>query len=390
MCTITYNIQMQFSSTEDVNHWKKLLNVSRTAYNECSMFVWNNNIKLGLKEVHQAVYGWMREKYPEIPAQGIIRIYKEVLAAIRSIKANKHKTQEPPQRKQLAMRLDKRLYANLNKDGISLSGAVKHKRIHVSFVLYDKVIEMFDTYTTSDPLIFMRDSKLYLSIPFNVLPKPCKDDTCVGVDLGIKRFITTSEGKYLKDKAYNGKRRSLRYLKRSLNSKGTKSAKRHLKKLSHKERNMSKSQTYKAVNALLSSTDASVLVLEDLSKIKVKTSKTSNGYKRKRHNSMMSQVPFYTFKEILTYKAQLVGKRVETVSPTWTSQTDCETQKRDGERHGCRYYRSNGIVFDADWNAAVNIGLRSKHPVSSSVPIDGMLTPLMGRVSVNDPIVDNA
>ena len=153
---------------------------------------------------------------------------------------------------------------------------------------------------------------------------------------------------------------------------------------------MSKSQTYKAVNALLSSTDASVLVLEDLSKIKVKTSKTSNGYKRKRHNSMMSQVPFYTFKEILTYKAQLVGKRVETVSPTWTSQTDCETQKRDGERHGCRYYRSNGIVFDADWNAAVNIGLRSKHPISSSVPIDGMLTPLMGRVSVNDPIVDNA
>lgn len=388
MNKVTYNIQLRFNATDEAVHWKELLIVSRKAYNDCSAFIWNNHIHLDLKTVHEAVYEWMRTKYPQIPSQGIIRIYKEVLAAIRSIKKNKHNTQEAPQRKQLAMRLDKRLYANLNKEGISLSGAVKGKRARASFVLYGKVIELFDIYTTSDPLIFMRGGKLYLAVPFNVPSKPCSDDTCIGVDLGIKRFITTSEGKYLKDKEYNARRRKVRYLKRSLKAKGTKSAKRHLKKLSHKERDMSKAQTHKAVNALLKSTDASVIVLEDLKKLKSKTSRTSGGFKRKRHNGMISQVPFYMFKEILTYKAQLVGKRVETVSPMWTSQTDCETQKRDGERRGCRYYRVGGGVFDADWNAAVNIGLRSKHPISSSHPIDGGMKPLMGRASVNGPIVD--
>ena len=125
---------------------------------------------------------------------------------------------------------------------------------------------------------------------------------------------------------------------------------------------------------LLRSSDASTLVLEDLKKIKKKTSKTKEGFKRTRHNNAMSQVPFYIFKERLTHKAQLVGKRVETVSPAFTSQTDSRTNKRDGIRKGCNYVCSDGIVLDADWNAAVNIALRAKHPLSSSE------LPLSGRV----------
>ena len=46
--------------------------------------------------------------------------------------------------------------------------------------------------------------------------------------------------------------------------------------------------------------------------------------------------------------------------------------KRDGQRKGCRYYSSNGLVYDADWNAAINIRNR-KHSTSSRVPLDGTL-----------------
>jgi IS605 OrfB family transposase len=114
--------------------------------------------------------------------------------------------------------------------------------------------------------------------------------------------------------------------------------------------------------------------LEDLTKIKTKTSKTKEGFKRTKHNNAISQIPFFLFKERLTNKAQLVGKRVETVSPAYTSQTDSRTNKRDGIRQGCRYYCSDGVVLDADYNAAVNIALRANHPLSSSEP------PLSGRV----------
>ena len=91
-----------------------------------------------------------------------------------------------------------------------------------------------------------------------------------------------------------------------------------------------------------------------------------------KHNNALSQVPFYIFKERLTHKAQLVGKRVETVSPAFTSQTDSRTNKRDGIRKGCNYVCSDGVVLDADYNAAVNIALRANHPLSSNdLPLSG-------------------
>jgi hypothetical protein len=64
---------------------------------------------------------------------------------------------------------------------------------------------------------------------------------------------------------------------------------------------------------------------------------------------MMSQVPFYQLKQILTYKAPLRGKRVETVSPQYTSQMDCRNNSKEGcTRKGCRFYTADGMVFDAD------------------------------------------
>ena len=369
----TYNIELTMSE-ETRNHWMKLLSQTRDAFNLCSNIVISENVKLQLVPVHNACYERLRERFPQVPSQGVIRVQKSVLAALRSIKSNKHKKASVPQKWSLSLQLDKRLYSNLSVSGISLSNGKPQKRELCGFILYDKVRELFSTCSFADPTIFERDGRLFLSIPFEVPSLPCKNDTALGVDLGVKRLFVTSEGKSFVDKEYLKKRRKLRYLKRCLQSKGSHSSKRHLRKVSNKERNLSKDMVERSTNALLSSSDASIVVIEDLSKIKVNTSKTKEGFKRTRHNNMLSQVPFYIFKERLTHKAQLVGKRVETVSPAFTSQTDSRTNKRDGIRNGCNYICSDGVVLDADWNAAVNIALRANHPLSSN------LLPLSGRV----------
>ena len=356
------------------NYWMSLLAQTRDAFNTCASMVTSEKTPLSLVTVHAQCYNVLREQFPQVPSQGIIRVQKSVLAMLRSIRGNKHKNASVPQSKQLSLQLDKRLYSRLSSEGISLSNGKPQKREFCTFVLFDKVRELFSTCVPKDPTIFARNGRLFLSIPFEVPSLPCKDDTSLGVDLGMKRFFVTSEGKSFVDKEYLKERRKLRYLKRCLQSKGSHSSKRHLQKLSHKERNVSKNQIEKACNVLLRSTDASILVLEDLSKIKVKTSKTKEGFKKTRHNNALSQVPFYMFKERLTHKAALVGKQVQTVSPAYTSQTDSRTNKRDGVRQGCNYICSDGVVFDADWNAAVNIALRANHPLSSSE------LPLSGRV----------
>ena len=86
---------------------------------------------------------------------------------------------------------------------------------------------------------------------------------------------------------------------------------------------------------------------------------------------------------ILTYKAQLVGKQVATVSPHYTSQMDCRGLK-SGTRVGCRYVAVDNRQLDADINASVNIANRYlKHPLTR-YPDE---IRLRGRLFVNQPIV---
>ena len=121
--------------------------------------------------------------------------------------------------------------------------------------------------------------------------------------------------------------------------------------------------------------------MEDLSKIKSKN-------KGKKFNNRLSQLPFFAVRSILTYKAQLYGKKVETVNPAYTSQID-HRGLVGGKRKGCRYYGSDNVVLDADVNAAINIANRyvvdknlQQHSVSCCKALDG-------QVNVNSPIVGN-
>ena len=71
-----------------------------------------------------------------------------------------------------------------------------------------------------------------------------------------------------------------------------------------------------------------------------------------------------------------------------TSQTDSQTGKWKGERKGCRFYTVDSKVYDADWNAAINIAKKSvKHPISYCLPLDGKLNILNRQVGVNLPKV---
>lgn len=233
----------------------------------------------------------------------------------------------------------------------------------------------------TDPAMSVsKDGRIWLAITFNVPDIPVLDENdAIGIDLGCRRLATTSEGVAYSNADYLANRRRIRHNKRKLQShkKHSHSARAKLKKLRRKEANVSKNACHHLANELLR-TDKSVLVMEDLTKIKQRTSKTKDGHDRTRHNNRLSQVPFYLLRTILTYKTLHAGKRVETVSPYNTSRMDCRTQSTDKcERRGCRFYTADGRVFDADWNAAINI-LNRKHPSSFRLPLDGQLD-LKGR-----------
>jgi len=343
--------------------------IEREVFNYCSIRFFGS-AKNSIVDLHRLCYRDARHEFPGAKSQLIIKAENNCLSAYKSIKSNKHQLTSPPVKKRLGTHIDKRLYRFV--DGVFYLTTLE-KRVSATPILYPKLQDCLEKYSFCDPLLSCNGKDVYISLVFKIEIPEQKVNYAIGVDLGIRRFAATSEGKIYIDKQFNARKRKLRYLKRCLQSKGTKSAKRHLKKLSRKERNINKNFTHHLANKILE-TKATVIAIEDLSIKKLKSKKHP-----KQNKNRISQVAFSELRRVLTYKAELASKRVVCVNPSYTSQTDCVTGKL-GTRQGCRFYGSNGLIYDADVNASVVIAQRTKLPVSYKNILDGQAT-------VSTPIV---
>lgn len=382
---LTYKTKLTFESEKVKTFWVKRMSLVRDCYNFAAAVVFNEKVLLGIKPFHKRLYREERTRFPSLPAQMCIKVNQLVLANYRTVMANDVELEKPLEMKRPSIGLDKRLYSGMTRESFRLSTGDRNKRTEVKFVRYPKFDEMAAKYRMCDPVLQYdeRQDTFYACIPFLALDTTPLAESYLGVDLGMKRIVTLSDGTAIVDKEYLARRRRIRHNKAELrrHKKHSHSARQKLKVVCRRERNMCKDFCHKVANEILRH-DGTTIVMEDLSRIKKRTAKTKEGHKRARHNNAMSQVPFFQLKQILTYKAPLVGKRVATVSPHYTSQEDCRTQSRDGcVRKGCRFYTADGKVFDADWNAAVNICNRH-HPTPFRLPLDGGLN-FVGRHGQN-------
>lgn len=372
MGKLTYNTRLVFQSDSDKDKIVGMLEKQRFAWNECSKVKFNiptNSIVL----LHGQFYTKFRQSQPEIPSQVVISAEQSVLSAYRSIKSNKQKIDKPPEKKKLSIRLDKRTYSYKNEVFSIIS---LEKRVKCSPYIYPKLQELISKYRFCDPLLFEKNGEVWICLTFDIPEILSQKKLALGIDLGCRVNAATSEGNLYIDKKFNGEKRKLRFNKRKLQSKSkdSKSAKRHLKKLKRKEANKNKNFSHHLANKLIKDTKADTLVLENLKSLKVKKNKYEN-------KNRISQVPIYQLKQILTYKALLNEKTVIEVCPSYTSQIDSQTDKKDGVRKGRRYYSKSGKIYDSDINGAINIGLRSKLPVSQTEKLT------YGQANVNSPIV---
>ena len=140
--------------------WLNQLQEAQQAFNACTNYIITNAIPLTIKSVHVNTYHWMRTDFPILPAQSVIKIYKDAIASIQSIKSNKHYNSAIPQRTNLVMRLDKRLYSSLRLDDITISSGQPHKRELIPFILYPKAEYMLKNYIAHDPTLFVKDNNV--------------------------------------------------------------------------------------------------------------------------------------------------------------------------------------------------------------------------------------
>jgi len=358
---LTYNAILKPVNAGDETLLMDLLEQQRMLVNEASVLQFEMK-NTSLTDLHKAFYFKTRDKHPDIPSQVVIKSEQECIASYKSIKSNKHKIYKAFHKSNLSLRLDKRI-SSRTETPTRINIITTQKRKEFDIIVYPKLQELMNKSDFKDPLVFVRNGQLMISLTFDTKVGMQTPTEALGVDLGIRRVAACSDGRLIIDKKFNADKRKLRYLKRMLQSKGTKSSRSHLKKLRRKERNKNKNQTHLVANEILK-TNANVIALENLKGVKAKK------YKTQKKNAV-SQVPFFELRRVLTYKAKNMGKHVCLVSPAWTSQIDSVSGIREGERKGCRFYSKSGHVYDADINAAINIARRSKHPISQGNLLDG-------------------
>jgi putative transposase len=202
----------------------------------------------------------------------------------------------------------------------------------------------------------------------------------IGVDLGINRPAVTSNNYFLGKRAW--KAVEGRYFKaiRALQKKGTKSAKRHLRKLKRRRVRFRKDADHVLSKQIVGAAEpGSTIVLENLKDIR----KRMKAKRRSQTKRRMHSWPFASLKAKIKYKAEERGCTVVVVDPRHTSQAcfRCGHTARNNRRSQSAFIcRQCGYHLNADLNAARNIA--AKYRAGGGMPPAGGLR--------NQPIVSTS
>jgi putative transposase len=229
-------------------------------------------------------------------------------------------------------------------------------------------------------LIF-RQGRWWLYVVVTVpAPDVAPTEQVIGVDLGIVRPAVTSHNRFLGKKRWKAIEGELFHLKRALQKKGTKSAKRHLKRVKHKHARFRRDCDHVLSKQIVGSVEpGATIVLENLTDIRMRTkvrrkTKTS----RRIHSWSFTQL-----KSFIAYKAEERGCTVVAVDPRHTSQacSCCGHTARNNRRSRGRFVcRVCAFELHADLNAARNIAAKYHASVARRDA---------GGLNVNQPIVSS-
>ncbi len=216
---------------------------------------------------------------------------------------------------------DARIFSYREKDQtVSLSTVSGRERVQLVLGNY-QISKLKGKTPTSATLSKHRDGKLYIHIQVkDEVPQPHKREKVIGVDLGRRDIAVTSEGQSWSGQSITLVRERFARVRTNVQRKGTKGAKRLLKRLSGREKryqtwlnhNISKKIIARAIET------ESIVAIEDLTGIRERTNQQPrNKTERRRANSWA----FYQLRQFLEYKGIQKGVEVIAVSPRYTSQT---------------------------------------------------------------------
>jgi putative transposase len=330
-------------------------------YNAVARYGWETNNKNGV-ELHKATYYDLRGQFPDLPAQLVIAARMRATESLASAftlrkKTDKKRNVSCPTSTLSPIRYDVRSY-RYDKTTQCVNLSTVEGRQCIPVLMYDHAQKRIDQaigFDSADLIVKEGFFFIYLVI---TLPVPeAKSTNVIGVDFGETRPAVTSDNKFYGARRWKGNERRYFRRKRRLQSKGTKSAKRHLKQLSKRVARFRTDCDHVVSRRIVDSVEVgTTIVVENLTEIRTNGKRNGAIQRRQFH-----QWSFKRLRELLTYKAEAKGCQVVGVDPRHTSQTcsKCGCQHKSNRKSQSRFKcRSCGYQLNADLNGSRNIALK--------------------------------
>lgn len=254
--------------------------------------------------------------------------------------------------------------STFNERKITLTQDLKNIRFRCSDLYYRRLQEHKDK-IRSATVSRTKSGNYFLSIlmdiPKDELTMFKHTNQCVGIDLGVKDFVITSDGEVFENRHFFKKQeKKVKRLQKQQSRKQKGSHNREKQRIRiarvyERLANQKDAYIHSVINALLSSYD--LVCMEDLN--------IKGMLKNHKLAKAIQEIGFYKFKQILLDKASVNGKQVVFVDRFYPSSKVC---------HKCGYVKKDLTLSDREWvcpvcgehlerdiNAAINIlveGLR--------------------------------
>ena len=251
---------------------------------------------------------------------------------------------------------------------ISLTTPLKNIKFRCSDLYFSR-LQKYNKNIRSATLSKTKSGNFFLSILIEMenteLEKFEHTNEQVGIDLGVKDFVITSDGEVFENKHFFKKEeKQIKKLQRQLSKKvkgsnNRKKAQLKIAKLFERMTNKKEAYIHYVVNELLTYFDT--VFMEDLN---------VKGMLRNHHLAKaISEVGFYKFKEILVNKALVNDKQIVFVDRFYPSSKTCSVcgyKKRDLRLSDREWVCPIcGTKHDRDINAAMNILLEGQRIVTA-------------------------
>jgi IS605 OrfB family transposase len=312
--------------------------------------------KLALQRTH---YALLRERFG-LSAQMAVRCISKVCDGYK-----RDKSKQPRFQPHGAVPYDQRILSFKAADRVSILTLAG--RALLPYVSGDYHRARLDGAKGQSDLV-LRRGKWFLYVTVDVPDTtPIEPKAWLGIDIGIRNLATDSDGEYHSGAVVEKVRLRTQKLRSALQAKGTRSAKRHLKKIAGKEARFRADVNHCISRRIVAKAQGTArgISLEELSGIRERTTV------RREQRAMFGGWAFFQLRAFVSYKAALAGVPVRVVDPRNTSRT-CPAcghcAKANRKSQAAFVCKLCGFSANADVVGATNIARKAdvNRPIVSS------------------------